>query len=125
MERAVKDFSLAQGGTLYLENSTLAGAFSGSMQGGGLLVMPSGAQMDIPGTVSGNTQLQLLPGTADGEGYVEHIKLGTYVTADESSTGTFTLANHITATIARRAGAPGLAAWNLEKAVGSLTVPRR
>lgn len=122
LEGAVKDFSLAQGGTLYLENSTLAGAFSGSMQGGGLLVMPSGAQMDIPGTVSGNTQLQLLPGTADGEGYVEHIKLGTYVTADESSTGTFTLANHIAATIARRAGAPGLAAWNLEKAVGSLTV---
>lgn len=124
MEGAVKDFSLAQGGTLYLENSTLAGAFSGSMQGGGLLVMPSGAQMDIPGTVSGNTQLQLIPGTADGEGYVEHIKLGTYVTADESSTGTFTLANHIAATIARRAGAPGLAAWNLEKAVGSLTVTR-
>ncbi|MFR9216204.1 MAG: hypothetical protein ACLVKK_08220 [Ruthenibacterium sp.] len=122
LKGAVKDFSLAQGGTLYLEKSTLEGAFSGSMQGGGLLVMPSGSLLDIPGTASGDTQLQLIPGAAGGAGYIENIKLGTYVTAEETSTGTFALVNDIAASLVQGAGAAGRAEWKLEKAVGSLTV---
>lgn len=113
IESAVVDLYIAEGGTLKAENCTLEGAFTGNMTGGGTLVLPSGCKLTIPGSISGQTALEILPEQSTGEDYADGCKLGVYVTAGTASSGTFMLVNEIAAVLTGNADATE---WTLSKA---------
>lgn len=83
---AVKDLTIQSGGVLEFENPQMDDVTFNSLTGGGTLVLPSGACLAVTGSVTGDTSLRILPGTESGDGYVDGIALGTYVTAAPDST---------------------------------------
>ena len=104
---AVKDLTIQSGGVLEFENPQMDDVTFNSLTGGGTLVLPSGACLAVTGSVTGDTSLRILPGTESGDGYVDGIALGTYVTAAPDSTGGFILENQIKAALQKETAAGG------------------
>lgn len=95
---SIIDLSVARGGTLCLMNSLSEGV-TGDFYGGGTIIMDSGAKFAVPGAVHGETMIEIIPGKDTGEDVIDGVKLGTYITAGASGSGTFTLKNKIGAVI--------------------------
>lgn len=100
MEDTIHELAVLKGGTLQLDGS-LTKAITGDFLGGGTIIMNSGEQIKVPGMVTGETMLELIPEQASDKGYIEGIKLGSYISADPSSTGTLQLKNNIDGAIVK------------------------
>ena len=112
---AVQDLTIQAGGVLKFENPSMDDVSFGSLTGGGTLILPSGACLTVTGPVTGDTSLRILPGAVSGDGYVDGIALGIYVTAAAESTGSFILENQIKAALKKEAVADGCR-WTLVQA---------
>ncbi len=111
---SIIDLSVARGGTLCLMNSLSEGV-TGDFYGGGTIIMDSGAKFAVPGAVHGETMIEIIPGKDTGEDVIDGVKLGTYITAGASGSGTFTLKNKIGAVIMPK-DSQGKKEWELVRA---------
>ena len=111
----IKQLTVQQGGYLQLagDGAIREGAITNlAVEGGGTLRLPSGERVHIPGAITGDTALSLLPGDGTGEGFLDGLALGTYITGGEASTADFTLQNEVGATIVRVSDGDGTK-WDL------------